>query len=211
MHVFKHMVWQDADTLKYVEKRIDEMLYFNDNRQIIKSCSVPTEKTDTVFAYWEYSEDGDLLSVKPDKGIGKYHFINCYKHENGKLKEDSLIYYIGKRKKSIITYYEYYMDSSEQFTLDTLGAKESRYVFVYDDKDNVIQRKWYVHSKLAFNQHFEYDMFNNVVECKSYKGDVVDDVYTYEYEYDEHHNFTKRTEYKNKNIYSITEREIEYQ
>jgi hypothetical protein len=159
----------------------------------------------------EYSEGGTLLYKRANRIKERLHFDNSYKYTDGKLTEDSLIYYIKNQKRSIITYYAYYADSSEQYEFDSTGFKNIRTVFTYDEKSNVAQRKLYRYDKLLTDKVFKYDPFNNIELCKVYLGDVLDDIYNYDYEYDEHQNFVKRTEYKNKRIYSITTRRIEYQ
>lgn len=70
----------------------------------------------------------------------------------------------------------------------------------------------YDKAKISSSEHYEYDIYGNPVKRKIYDtmGNV-DYEYAYEYIYDAHHNFTRRSEYRNGRPFSITERVITYQ
>ncbi len=210
MHVLGYMVRMVDDSLVYGEKWTDHTCFYDDNSRLVRSYNLSENKPpDTSYHYYLYNDDGKLISKRTERKKNSLYAM-VYVYAGDTLKEE------GLREKSGKVYSEYkyvYTGDSVQklASYDTTGKVRAKDVFKYDKKHNVIQKDRYSLGKLYVYITYEYDLFDNIVLSKYFTKNQVDDIYTYEYEYDEHHNFIKRTEYKNKRIYNITTRIIEYQ
>jgi hypothetical protein len=221
VHIVKHMVRMVNDSLIYGEKWTDQTNYYNENGVVTKSYSIPDNNpSDTSFAVYSYYEDNNLMTKRISKNKNAFVLILKNTYVNGLLDEEGYLDSRDSGKFYADYKYVYYKDSTEKIyvadTIDKPFAKymyrfKAKYVFFYDDNKSLVKQDYYTSDKLYESILYEYDLFNNVQSSKHYKGNVLEDTYTYDYEYDEHHNFIKRTEYKNKRIYSITTRNIEYQ
>lgn len=219
MHVLGYMVRMVGDSLVYGEKWVDITYLFNEDRAIVKSYYIPENNTlDTMYTIYTYDSVANLALETTVRGKGKYNINIAHKYIENQLAEDGIIESSGKYYPDYK--YVYHKDSVEKiYTADTAGRRfakymnrfKVKYVYFFDADKKVIKRDYYTSNKLYESVSYEYDPFNNVQTSKHYKENKLDDVYTYEYLYDDHHNFIKRTEYKNSRIYNITTRDIIYQ
>lgn len=203
-----HMVRMVNDTLVYGEMRGLYIYHYNEVRQLYREQSVAEySPADTTITIYDYDSNGNLVQCDKYMNKEKYKLPYSYVFKDGQLKEEGLV--LNNRKGPSVKYL-YYQDSIVTLHCDSSGIVQSKNVELLDDKQNVIETRFCLHDQVVAHSVYDYDLFNNIVSCEVYMEDDLEATYTYEYEYDRNHNFTKRIEYKNKRIYSITTRSIEY-
>lgn len=159
----------------------------------------------------EWIETDTLLQIKitPDtingnvvKTVSLYHFD---KRKNIVKRQT-----INNDKPSSI--YEYTYDSlkriiQSRWISSSLGTVNNQWIYTYNEKNEIVKwSKTDSHGVLNESHEFEYDEFGNKTKDTSSNGTI----FSWEYVFDSHGNWTKRTRYKNGAEDLIVIREINY-
>jgi len=202
------MVRMVDDMLVYGENRGIHWYGLDEDNKIMRDTFITDYNHDTVRYAYNYDHEGHLLAMRSDKEPVQIQ----YTYDGDNLMHMSSV---DKQGDVIVDVsYTYFKDSTvRKQRYKHLSITTSINSFFYDDKHEHIT---VIHSNdssgnVLSSTLLEYDMFDNPSKQTVYndKGEIEYE-YTYEYVYDEHHNFLKRAEYRNGRPFSITKREIVY-
>ena len=125
---------------------------YNEKQNLVKVSTFITFSGIPEYSYdlYEYNTDGTLSKMLAFLKIsdGTYEFRSTTKYE----------YDVNKR-----------LTKSSIFTSDSVEVKYT--LFIYDDKNNIIETNFYQNGSLSFNDKYEYDNMNNPLkEITSYNS-----------------------------------------
>lgn len=197
------------DTSEAIRNDAGETVYLFDSNSRVLSMTA-TYNSKKLYQYLYEYENGDVSTVRflfPDTpAAGVWH----YSYSTDKVS--SITYYDKTNNLKNRYKFVYYKDSVAQIEFTAGDTFRSRKVFVFDTKGNVVEKLGYVWYGNRFDKDvYEHDVFGNLIVAKHYLDNKPDDVDSYEYEYDSHHNYIRRVTYKNKKMIGVMIREIEYQ
>lgn len=163
---------------------------YDDKGNIVEQCGCNSDNNLNKNTSYMYDDKRNLIEK------------NWYETDDGLGRKDTWKY---DGKGNVI----------ENIWYKSNGSIVKKWIYKYDDKKNIIEEIIYnSNSNSDYTLYYKYDDKGNEIEVNTYSLD--EDLRTkhtcqsYNYNYDETGNWTKRTEFENAITIEITAREIEY-
>ena len=216
----------------------NEFYSFNAHHQIEQIRMIEDELKDSpsLVLKFKYGKDNNLHTLNVYNSDGEIDRINEFQYSNGKIKKcDSYECYNDERDKygtlnfsysqnqMIVEMiydhdkYTYIIDYNDKgrtirITLKGNGSNKNRAIKIERDKDENILKTTNIREELISLDHVQLLLVLTMDPSLGLEYIEAENIYLYEYEFDEHHNWIKRIVYENDKEHPqyIYKRSIEY-
>uniref|UniRef100_UPI0040290578 hypothetical protein n=1 Tax=Candidatus Cryptobacteroides bacterium TaxID=3085639 RepID=UPI0040290578 len=216
----------------------NEFYSFNAHHQIEQIRMIEDELKDSpsLVLKFKYGKDNNLHTLNVYNSDGEIDRINEFQYSNGKIKKcDSYECYNDERDKygtlnfsysqnqMIVEMiydhdkYTYIIDYNDKgrtirITLKGNGSNKNRAIKIERDKDENILKTTNIREELISLDHVQLLLVLTMEPSLGLEYIEAENIYLYEYEFDEHHNWIKRIVYENDKEHPqyIYKRSIEY-
>lgn len=191
-----------------------EKYEYDDKGNVIKLSDYLEEELNSITVN-KYDNQNNLLGrdvkiIKNDKNFQtqiEYKGIDSYEFR-----------YVNKKKQFLeICKYNINEDIIEHINYDDFGNQVFKRVYEYNDFNNKVVTYYdytlfhLKSSKHIFDKHIEnYNDNGDIIELRTIKDNTNEELFLYEYKFDEKGNWIKQITYKDKIPISIAERKFEY-
>lgn len=191
-----------------IEQNIVEVLFYEfDKLGQVQKMAHYDNNGDAIFTITNIFENGKCIESKSFQRYNNITTTNTLKDRTSKNEV-----WENKSTSGTVATTSIVFGSLESIIIvkDSVGNAISKVEQKIDGKGNIIEYKVYNNDKVIYWYKSTYNDKSQEKERKILAGDD-DGIYTYQYaSFDKHDNWTKKVEYKNGEIESLTIRKIEY-